>query len=85
MKKVAILILTSLFFMVGCQDDNSILEPSNEVAGNLNKGRVILGSGSSSSDVSYNDASKTLTIVSKNFTVDGAKGGRINSFRNFFC
>lgn len=43
MKKVAILILLSLFFIIGCQDDNSILEPnynSNDVT--LEKGRPIL-------------------------------------------
>lgn len=43
MKKAVIITLLSLFFIIGCQDDNSILEPnynSNDVT--LEKGRPIL-------------------------------------------
>jgi len=43
MKKLVSIILLSLFFMVGCQDDNSILEPTNDLSDfSLNKGRRIL-------------------------------------------
>ena len=40
MKKLAILILSALFLITGCQDDNSILEPNNNYASDeLNKRR----------------------------------------------
>ena len=44
MKKLVSLILLSLFLVVGCQDDNSILEPTNNIseASPSQKGRVIL-------------------------------------------
>ena len=43
MKKIAILILSALFLITGCQDDNSILEPDNDYANyEMSKGRPIL-------------------------------------------
>ena len=49
MKKLAILILLSLFVLAGCQDDNSILAPNNDYASDdLSKGRPILGLGDDS-------------------------------------
>jgi hypothetical protein len=81
MKKVAILILLSLFFMIGCQDDNSLLEPTNDVAGSLNKGRVILGNGLTdglkSADGFTDINTDIVSKYSKSFTVDGAKGGKL--------
>lgn len=45
MKKFAILISLALLFFVGCQDDNSILAPTNNLSetGGATKGRVIWG------------------------------------------
>ena len=76
MKKIVILILTSLLFMVGCQDDNSILEPTNDVtsANSLDKGRVILSDGLKDLGIDINTDNNKLSIMSKNFTVDGNKG-----------
>ncbi|MCB9210895.1 MAG: hypothetical protein H6609_16130 [Ignavibacteriales bacterium] len=74
MKKIAILILASLLFMVGCQDDNSILEPTNDVANSLNKGRVILSDGLRDSGIDISSDNDKLSIISKNFTVDGTNG-----------
>jgi hypothetical protein len=44
MKKIASFILAVAFFMIGCQDDNSILGPNNELsdASSSPKGRLIL-------------------------------------------
>jgi hypothetical protein len=44
MKKVLLTIITALFIFTGCQDDNSILQPSedNLQASSSEKGRVIL-------------------------------------------
>lgn len=44
MKSLVSIILLSIFFMIGCQDDNSILEPTNNLstASPQNKGRIIL-------------------------------------------
>ena len=44
MKKVLITLITLLFTLVGCQDNNSILEPNDDniQASSSDKGRVIL-------------------------------------------
>ncbi|MCB0748657.1 MAG: hypothetical protein KDC90_14450, partial [Ignavibacteriae bacterium] len=78
MKKIAILILASLLFMVGCQDDNSILEPTNDVANSLNKGRVILSDGLKNAVDLTDGATNIKTKYSKTFTVDGNKGGKVS-------
>ncbi len=75
MKKIAILILLSLFFVVGCQDENSILEPTNDSSDfSLNKSRPILGTSTQKLAFNYDSDAKTFSVVSKNFTVDGNKG-----------
>ena len=44
MKKVLITLIVLLFALVGCQENNSILEPENEQfdASTFNKGRIII-------------------------------------------
>lgn len=75
MKKIAILILLSLFFVVGCQDENSILEPTNDSSDfSLNKSRPILSTSTEKLAFNYDTEEKSFSVVSKNFTVDGAKG-----------
>jgi hypothetical protein len=46
MKKLTSIILLSIFFVVGCQDDKSILEPTMNFSeeSSMNKGRIILPS-----------------------------------------
>jgi hypothetical protein len=47
MKKIIILFLSTLFIMIGCNDNSSILEPENDYAEqSLSKGRPILLGGS---------------------------------------
>ena len=81
MKALAILILLSIFFMIGCEDSNSILEPGNDVAGSLNKGRVILSADSEEAEKAL-DGAVDLTNYnlkySQNFTINGSKGGRVS-------
>ncbi len=60
MKKLAILILLSLFVLVGCQDDSSILAPNNDYASDeLSKGRPILGL---DGDTSYRTADDDINL-----------------------
>ena len=44
MKKVILTIIAALFILVGCQENNSILEPETEQfdASTLKKGRIII-------------------------------------------
>ncbi|MCB9206863.1 MAG: hypothetical protein H6611_06075 [Ignavibacteriales bacterium] len=86
MKNTAILILLSIFLVIGCNEESSILEPSNEVSdGFLPKGRPILNLdydylrydslAAENGDVDdFEGLLKFKAKYSKNFTVDGDKG-----------
>lgn len=79
MRKIAILILLSILFLIGCQDDNSILEPTNEISNSLNKRRVKLDDDKSSSentdsDVTNNTAEPNwITVPSSGLEISTSK------------
>ena len=84
MKKLVILILLSLFVLVGCQDDNSILAPNNDYASDeLTKGRPILGL---DGDNSYNltdgldEAADSTKLVNAELTtiIDETTGEKLS-------
>ena len=86
MKKTILALIAALFVVVGCQENNSILEPENEQfeASTLNKGRIIINRDLDDDDdifdrldFSYDDDTKTLSVKSKTFTVDGKTGDEI--------
>ena len=84
MKKLAILILSALFLITGCQDDKSILEPDNNyINAELTKGRPIFNYDNSDGlddldlNFDYDYATKKFSFVTKNFTVDGSKGDEL--------
>ncbi|MFZ1289525.1 MAG: hypothetical protein WAR79_05525 [Melioribacteraceae bacterium] len=70
MKNLIILLTVALLTFVGCQDDNSILEPNlNSEFSSLNK---------KTEDVNIDlPIEKVKAKYSKNYTIDGAKGGNI--------
>ncbi|MFZ1292434.1 MAG: hypothetical protein WAR79_20245 [Melioribacteraceae bacterium] len=75
MKKMESLIVLLLFFFIGCQENNSILEPTdNDTQYALDKSRPILGTTTEKLAFNYDSDAKTFSVVSKNFTVDGKKG-----------
>jgi hypothetical protein len=75
MKKLLSLVILSLFFAIGCQENDGILESSNNAEDySLNKSRPILGTTSEKLAFNYDATEKSFSIISKNFTVDGAKG-----------
>ena len=78
MKKVTILILLSVLFIVGCNDDSSILEPSNNYSvDDLSKGRPILTYDDIIISGDYGDVTNPLMKLSKSFTINGKKGGEL--------
>ncbi|MCB9209770.1 MAG: hypothetical protein H6609_10360 [Ignavibacteriales bacterium] len=86
MKNTAILILLSIFLVIGCNEESSILEPSNEVSdGFLPKGRPILNLdydylrydslAAENGDVDdFEGLLEFKAKYTKNYTVDGDKG-----------
>lgn len=81
MKKIASLIVLSLFFVIGCQENNSILEPTdNETQFALSKSRPILVTDSNTlkTVTDSDDVTSVKTKYSKTFTVDGQKGGKLS-------
>ena len=85
MKKLAFLILASLFVFTGCQDDKSILEPTNDYANyEMSKGRPILSLDSDQlkltddTDISDLNVDDIKYKYSESFVVDGSKGGRVS-------
>jgi uncharacterized protein YcfL len=63
MKKLAILILLSLFVLVGCQDDSSILAPNNDYASDeMSKGRPILSFGESTNGLLEEPSDSTSSV-----------------------
>ena len=82
MKALTILILLSVFFMIGCEDSNSILEPTNDLSDvSLNKGRIILDrkldDGGFDDKLDLGDVTNPLIKLSKSFTIDGKRGGEL--------
>jgi hypothetical protein len=83
MKKLSILLLLSIFFVIGCNEENSVLEPQSDVNdAALYKGRPILDSklyddADLDFKLLYDGVTKTFSILSKNFTVDGKVGDEI--------
>ncbi len=84
MKKVLLTIIAALFIVVGCQDNNSVLEPTSDSmdASVLNKGRVILPRSGDDDDLRlldvYSDEINYKVKYSENFTVDGKKGAKLS-------
>lgn len=73
--------------IIGCQENNSILEPQNEQfdASTLNKGRIILdGKLDDDGDDDlrllddFSDETNYKVKYTENFTVDGKKGGKLS-------
>ena len=85
MKKVVLTIMAALFIIVGCQENNSPLEPTNDSidASVLNKGRVILDRNLDDDDDlrlldDFSDETNYKVKYTDNFTVDGKKGARLS-------
>ena len=84
MKKLASLIIFTLAFLVGCQDDNSILEPNNDLANSLNKGRPILSLDDDGSSSRIIDGSEDLTNYKVNYDGDYYHNSFSPEWRKFF-
>ncbi|MCB9209768.1 MAG: hypothetical protein H6610_05650 [Ignavibacteriales bacterium] len=83
MKKIFNLIILSIVLVVGCNEENSILEPQNDISdGTMYKGRPILQDkldDGGDDFIKLLDLDDTLikTNYSQSFTVDGNKGDKL--------
>ena len=76
MKKFLGLIILSLFFVIGCQENDGILESSNNVDNlSLSKSRPIFPD--TQKLVTTSDVTDAKLKYTKTFTVDGIKGGKL--------
>jgi hypothetical protein len=83
MKALTILFISLFFLFIGCQDNNSILEPTNDLSDiSLEKGRPILVRDLGDDGIKLLDGFEDLDNYninySQNFTIDGNKGGRVS-------
>lgn len=73
MKKLIIIIAAFAFILFGCQDENSLVEPSaNFAVQNLTKGKPV-----KNDDLTLNSNDDVRSHYAKTYTIDGKKGGRI--------